>query len=109
MSDPIQITLQISGKSYQVTCSPNEEESLLIAAQYLNKKIEEIKKSNKVVGMERVAVIAALNIAYDLIKSNNQQAIPYEVNERIQSLQTKVKSVLDESRRIITSQSETDH
>ncbi|CAB1274546.1 cell division protein ZapA [Candidatus Nitrosacidococcus tergens] len=109
MSDPIQITLQISGKSYQVTCSPNEKESLLIAAQYLNKKIEEIKRSNKVVGMERVAVIAALNIAYDLIKSNNQQTIPYEVNERIQSLQTKVKSVLDESRKIITSQGETDH
>lgn len=62
-------TLDISllGRSYRVACSDEERESLLQAVAYLEGKMGEIKKAGKVAGTERIAVMAALNIAHELL------------------------------------------
>jgi cell division protein ZapA len=97
MSDATEpVRLHILGKEYRVVCPSGEEESLLTAARYLNKKMKEIKNSGKVIGVERVAVMAALNITYELLQERKQKEREDEQDKRIEILQRKVEAALEE-------------
>ena len=61
------IEVQILGRSFRVACEEGEREALLQAVAYLDAKMGEIKKSGKVSGTDRIAVMAALNIAHELL------------------------------------------
>lgn len=61
------IDINILGRSYRVACEDGEREALLEAVAYLDGKMSEIKKSGKVSGTDRIAVMAALNIAHELL------------------------------------------
>ena len=61
----------IMGRSYKVACSDEEREALLSAVAYLDRKMTEIKTAGKVSGAERIAVMAALNIAHELLTARN--------------------------------------
>jgi len=90
------VRLYILGKEYRVVCPAGEEESLLTAARYLNQQMKQIKNSGKIVGVERVAVMAALNITHELLQERNQKEREYEQDKRIQVLQRKVEAALEE-------------
>lgn len=101
MSDEAQpIVLHVLGKEYRVVCSPGEEEALLEAARYLDKKMEAIKSSGKIIGVERMVVMAALNIAHELLQEQSRKEGERELNERIQTLRDKVEAALEECRQI---------
>lgn len=68
------LTVSIVGKDYQVACPAGEEESLREAAHYLHTLMESIRASGRVVGLDRVAVMAALNVSNELLQSKNLQA-----------------------------------
>lgn len=61
----------IMGRTYKVACSDEEREALLSAVAYLDRKMTEIKTAGKVSGAERIAVMAALNIAHELLTARN--------------------------------------
>ena len=61
------IEVNLLGRSYRVACSDSEREGLLQAVAYLEGKMGEIKKAGKVAGTERIAMMAALNIAHELL------------------------------------------
>jgi len=63
------IDVTLLGRSYRVACEDNEREALLQAVAYLDGKMNEIKAAGKVAGSERVAVMAALNIAHELLST----------------------------------------
>ena len=62
-------TLEVSifGRSYRVACEDNEREALLQAVAYVDTKMNEVRKSAKVSGTERIAVMVALNMAHELL------------------------------------------
>lgn len=60
----------ILDKAYRISCPEREQDSLRQAALYLDKKMRDIRGDGKVLGLERVAVIAALNIAHELFSAN---------------------------------------
>jgi cell division protein ZapA len=62
-------TLQISimGRDFRVACPENEQASLLEAVDYLNRKMLEIRDAGKIIGLERIAIMAALNIAHEML------------------------------------------
>ena len=60
------LTISVMQKEFQVACPEGEEESLLRAARYLSEQMESIRSSGKVVGMDRIAVMAALNMSHEL-------------------------------------------
>ncbi|HFE31734.1 MAG TPA: cell division protein ZapA, partial [Gammaproteobacteria bacterium] len=60
------VTIRLLDKDYQVACPAEERMALLESARYLDEKMREIRDSRKMIGSERVAVMAALNIAHDL-------------------------------------------
>lgn len=66
------LTVSIAGKDYQVACPAGEEDSLREAAQYLHNLMESIRSSGRVVGLDRVAVMAALNISNELLQNKQQ-------------------------------------
>ena len=95
------VTVHILDKEYRVSCTPDEEDSLIESARYLDEKMREVRKSGRVIGTERIAVMVALNITHELLEirhshSNDTQAI----TRRIQSLQEKIESALNSNKQL---------
>lgn len=77
MSDDLQrVTVRLLDKEYQVACPEDEREALIESADLLNRKMKEIRDSGKVVGVDRIAVMAALNLCHEMLqgKSSNMKA-----------------------------------
>lgn len=67
MASPRSTEIHILGRAYKVACSREEEPALLAAADYLDEKMREIRDSGKVIGAERIAIMAGLNLAHELL------------------------------------------
>lgn len=63
----VSLDVLIMGREFRISCPDDERQSLLEAAAYLDRKMREIRESGKVIGVERIAIMAALNIAHDLL------------------------------------------
>jgi len=87
-------------KEYQIACPPNEREALLESARYLNDKMREIRDSRKMVGSERVAIMAALNITHDLLKCQAGDVDEGNVKNKLRGLQNKVEAAITRGRQL---------
>lgn len=95
MSEETPISVQIMDSEYRVSCPPDEKEALLAAAQHLNDTMLDIKNTGKVAGAERIAVMAALNISYELLNTQRQTAkLENAVNLRLKDLMANLDSTL---------------
>ncbi|MCB1695109.1 MAG: cell division protein ZapA [Halioglobus sp.] len=72
MSKPHTVTVRILEKDYQVACPQDQEAELLVSAKYLDKQMRGIRDSGKVIGLERIAVMAALNISHELLRASEE-------------------------------------
>lgn len=100
MSDPIRVTVRILEKEFHVACPPEEREDLLQAAAFLNGKMREIRDHGKGVGTDRIAVIAALNIANELVKLKSRGEREGQVGVRLKTLRDKVDAALERSQQL---------
>lgn len=99
MSSPVSVT--ILGKEYQIACPEEEQEALLASARLLNKNMEKIRASGKVVGLDRIAVMAALNIAHEFINLQTKEGHGMEdINKTILQMKEKVSAFLEEDRQL---------
>jgi cell division protein ZapA len=96
MSDTFaHVSIKILGKEYQVACPAEEKADLLASAELLNKKMQDIRNSGKVLGLDRVAVMAALNMANELIKRNDEdRQLKDIVDLRIKAMRERLDSAL---------------
>lgn len=87
--------VRILEKEFLVSCSKEQEQALREAALYLDKQMRQIRSTGRVIGVERIAVMAALNIANELITLKSTQHEPSEIfSERLRVLQEKIDTVL---------------
>lgn len=93
--DPARVTVKILDKEYFVGCPPEERNALLESAEYLNKQMRDIRDTGKVMGSERIAVMAALNIANELLQSRTQGGAAPEMAARLKLLRERVESALE--------------
>ena len=101
MTDPARVSVRILEKEYHVACPPSERSDLLDSAEYLNAKMREIRDSGKVVGLDRIAVMAALNMANELLKYRQRgDDIAGDVGARIRSLRERVESALQKGQQL---------
>jgi cell division protein ZapA len=70
------VTVQILDKDYQVACPDDQQAELVVSANYLDKQMRSIRDTGKVIGLERIAVMAALNISYELLQASEQGGMP---------------------------------
>ena len=83
MTDKSAVTsVHILDKEYRVACPKDNQDELHTAARYLNEKMHEIRSTGKVVGIERIAVMAALNISYELIQRRRQNEDEKQDNQK---------------------------
>ena len=75
MSDQQTINISIFDKEYQVSCQQDEIQALRDSAYYLDSKLREIKANGSVLGLDRLAVMAALNIANEYLAVEQQKKI----------------------------------
>ena len=95
MSQSNTLTVQILDKEYCINCPADERVNLESAARYLDSKMREIRSSGKVIGADRVAVMAALNITHDLLHKQERQDIDNSsTRERVRELLDRVDRAL---------------
>lgn len=89
------ICVRILEKELRIACPPNQESALRDAAQYLDGQMRKIRQTGRVIGLDRIAMMAALNITNELLTMRNRLS-PAEENflERIKELQDKIDTVL---------------
>lgn len=91
------VTISILGKELMVTCPDGEREALLAAARELDGRMREVQDAGKVLGNERVAVMTALNLTNELLGlRRHSQAVPAELDARLQALTGKIEAALHE-------------
>ena len=91
------LDVSILGRNYRVTCADDEREALLAAVAYVDKKMTEIKGTSKVAGTERIAVMAALNIANELLSIKIGRGFDIaELKRRMNSVQSKLDQALSQ-------------
>jgi len=66
--DSTRVTVRLLDKEYQVACPEDERDALLESAELLNKRMKEIRDAGKLVGMDRIAVMAALNLSHEMLQ-----------------------------------------
>lgn len=96
MSDePLQVSIKILEKEYRIACRRHEQEDLKASARLLDQRMREIRQSGRVIGTDRIAVMAALNIAHDLIQLQRvHPGIDQEAGRRLRELQERVSKAL---------------
>ncbi len=95
MTQPNTVTVHILDKDYCIACPEQERANLESAARYLDGKMREIRSSGKVIGADRIAVMAALNITHDLL--HKQQRLDQEADharEQVRNLLARVDNAL---------------
>jgi cell division protein ZapA len=91
--DTARVSVRLLDKEYQVACPVGERADLIQSAELLNRRMREIRDAGKVVGLDRIAVMAALNLANELHKSRcTQGEFVHAASERLRALRQRIES-----------------
>jgi cell division protein ZapA len=91
------LDVTILDRELRVACPEEEQQSLLDAVGYLNKKMHEIRDAGKIVNVERIAIMAALNIAHELLSTKVGRGIDLaDLTRRMESMQKAIDQALAE-------------
>ncbi|HEX7374509.1 MAG TPA: cell division protein ZapA [Steroidobacteraceae bacterium] len=95
------VSVRLLDREYQVACPAEERSDLLDSAEYVDAKMKEVRDSGKVVGLDRIAVISALNIANELIKlRRNGTSLEGDLGAKLKSLRERVESALERGQQL---------
>ncbi len=93
--------IHILDKEYLVACPDHEREALFASAEFLSEKMKEIRDTGKVVGADRIAVMAALNMAHELLEhKTTKDDYQHAISSRIRALQEKLDVALNNSNQL---------
>ena len=91
------ISLKIAGIDYQLYCPEEEQEMLLNAAEYLNKKIKKLKRQTKFLSVEKVALLAGLEITNEMMSESNKET-PSKTEPTMTERKKNAKNKIEESK-----------
>ena len=95
------VRVHIMDKEYLVACPDNEREALYASAEFLTEKMKEIRDSGKVVGADRIAVMAALNMAHELLENRHlKDDYQHSISKRIRALQDRIDVALNQGNQL---------
>ncbi|MCF7983181.1 MAG: cell division protein ZapA [Thiohalocapsa sp.] len=85
------VTIQILDKDYRIACSPEEQHGLMDCARMLDQRMREVRQNGRVIGADRIAVMAALNLLYEVRQKSERSAVDAE---RLQRLEERVGAAI---------------
>ena len=99
--DQARVSVRIMEKEYVVACPYDERSALLDAAEFLNARMREIRDTGKVVGLDRIAVMAALNLAHEYLKGKDRESkLDSGVGQRVRALRERVEGALEKGQQL---------
>jgi cell division protein ZapA len=95
MSTDAAVAVNILDREFLIGCTPEERPGLVAAANYLDGKMREVRSATRAQGIDRIAVLAALNIAHELLQQKNHtDSHAGAVAQHLQTLRTKLDGAL---------------
>jgi len=91
------VTISLLGREFRVGCPEGEQKQLMASVEFLNRKMKEVRDTGKVVGNERIAIMAALNIAHEMMSNGGKVAASVDntaIKRRIVAMQETLDSAL---------------
>ncbi len=89
----VSLDVAIMGREFRVNCPEEDRAGLLQAVTYLDRKMREIRDTGKVIGLERIAIMAALNITHDFLSARPPESDDTEHRERL----SRITNMLDQA------------
>jgi cell division protein ZapA len=100
-TDTARVSVRIMEKEYVVACPYDERSALLDAAEFLNARMREIRDSGKVIGLDRIAVMAALNLAHEFLKGRERESrLDNGIGNRVRALRERVEGALEKGQQL---------
>lgn len=97
---PNGVKVTIMGRDFSVACQEDQRSALTEAAAYLDKKMREIQKSGKIIGAEKCAIMAALNITHELLTSKAHDGETDKIGTKVFDLLEKIDVVMQEQKQL---------
>ena len=94
------LQVSIMGREFRVACEPDEQKALLEAVDYLNRKMQEIKDQGKITGLERIAIMAALNISHEFLTTRFGNFDVSEFKRRMVNMETTLDQALADQEKL---------
>ena len=88
------VDVTIMGREFTVACTDEERQSLLDAVNYLDKKMHDIRDAGKVVGVERIAIMTALNLSHELLNTKTGDVDIGDYKRRISLMQNQIDDAI---------------
>ena len=99
--DQARVSVRIMEKEYVVACPYDERSALLDAAEFLNARLREIRDTGKVVGLDRIAVMSALNLAHEFLRIKDRESkVDSGAGQRVRVLRERVESALGKAQQL---------
>lgn len=90
------VSVTILDKEYRVSCTEEERAGVEKSARFLDEKMQSIKQSGRIIGLDRIAVMAGLNITHDLlVEDQKKNGLSLDVTQKINALQNKLDFAID--------------
>ncbi|MEE4360563.1 MAG: cell division protein ZapA [Pseudomonadales bacterium] len=97
----ITVTVHILDREYQVSCPPQERAALEQSARHLDQQMREIRATGKIVGLERIAVMAALNLSHELLTTtSDRDHLQQGTQEEVDRLAERLGAALGDLRQL---------
>jgi cell division protein ZapA len=94
--EPTPVTVRILDKDYLVACQPDEKDGLLASARHVDERMREIRKTGRVIGADRIAVMAALNLAYELLQRGETEGpLDAAAVKRLAAIQARIAAAIE--------------
>ncbi len=93
MSEPVRV--HILDREFMVAAPPEEREGLLESARQLDTRMREIRDAGNIVGIDRIAIIAALNITHEMLQAKGEAAGAEAISDRLAALNTRIDAFLE--------------
>lgn len=95
------VRVTILGKEYSVVCGSEQKDALQRAARHLNDRMQQIQQTGKVIGTERCAIMAALNITHELLDLQEKSAHSSQLASQLQALTRKLEAAVQEQKQLL--------
>ena len=91
------LQINIMGREFRVACPEDEQKGLLDAVDYLNRKMQDVRDHGKVIGLERIAIMAALNITHEYLSTRVGGAFDMaEIQRRMTRMEATIEQAMSE-------------
>lgn len=101
MSAAKSVDVQIMGREFTVSCTDEERQGLMDAVDYLDNKMRDIRDAGKITGVERIAIMAALNLSHEVLNTKAGDIDIGDYKRRINVMQNQIDDVIAEQNKLL--------